>query len=148
MTQIYSKAAIFTGFVLDYTRQQNQGNRGHGGYGGYGGYRRRGRYGRSVAEDQPTLLQASLVDSDDCAKMFVCQLNTIPAEKLSGFEREVYEDYGKNGTIDVTSEGVEFDLAALTGRLAGKDQCARLYGRCSGLSYDKMLQIAAQSTSH
>ena len=101
-----------------------------------------------MAEDQPTLLQASLVDSDDCAKMFVCQLNTIPAEKLSGFEREVYEDYGKNGTIDVSSEGVEFDLAALTGRLAGKDQCARLYGRCSGLSYDKMLQIAAQSTSH
>ena len=129
---------------MDYTRNQNQG-----GNRGYGGYRRRGRYGRAVAEeDQPTLLQASLVDSDDCAKMFVCQLNTIPAEKMSEFEREVYADYGKNGTIDVTSEGVEFDLAALTGRLAGKEQCERLYGRCSGLSYDKMLQIAAQSTSH
>ena len=127
---------------MDNTRRQNQG--------GYGGHRRsRGRYGRSVAEkeDKPTLLQASLVDSDDCAKMFVCQLNTIPAERLSGFERAVYEDYGRNGTIDVASEGVEFDLAALTGRLAGREQCQRLYGRCSGLSYDKMLQIAAQSAS-
>ena len=76
------------------------------------------------------------------------QLNTLPVEKLSGFEREVYEDYGRNGTIDVASEGVEFDLAALTGRLAGLEQCRRLYGRCSGLSYGKMLQIAAQSASH
>ena len=112
---------------MDSTRQQNQGGHyGHGG--GYGGHRSRSRsrghrYGRSVAADeeqqQPMLLQASLVDSDDCAKMFVCQLNTLPVEKLSGFEREVYEDYGVNGTIDVASEGVEFDLAALTGRLAG-----------------------------
>ena len=75
------------------------------------------------------------------------QLNTLPVEKLSVFEREVYEDYGRNGTIDVASEGVEFDLAALTGRLAGLKQCRRLYGRCSGLSYGKMLQIAAQSAS-
>ena len=142
------QAGIITGFLLDYKRQQQQGQSRSRGNGGYGGYRRRGRYGRSVAEDEPTLLQASLVDSDDCAKMFVCQLNTIPAEKMSEFEREVYEDYGKNGTIDVTSEGVEFDLAALTGRLAGKEQCERLYGRCSGLSYDRMLHIAAQSSSH
>ena len=29
----------------------------------------------------------------------------------------------------------------------GMQQCRRLYGRCSGLSYDKMLQVAAQSAS-
>ena len=122
---------------------RNSGNRG-GSNGG--GYSRRGRYGRSVGEEQPSLLQASLVDKDDCAKMFVCQLNAVPFEKMSEFEREVYADYGKNGTIDVSSEGVEFDLAALTGRLAGKEQCERLYGRCAGTSYEKMLQIAQSSS--
>ncbi len=89
------------------------------------------------------LLQASVVDENDCAKSFVCQLNTVPKEWMSDFERSVHETFAgsESGAIDVGSEAVEFELAAMMGRVAGRQQCVRIYSRCANMSYSDMLAV-------
>jgi hypothetical protein len=110
---------------------------------GYNNGRQYGRRGRSVEsqnEFSEMLVQASVSDVDDCAKSFICQLNTKAPQAMDLLESEIYPVFGNNGVIDVTKASVEFDLAALTGRLAGERQCATIYARCK-TPYKTLLSV-------
>ncbi len=101
--------------------------------GGKGHGKGRSRYGRSVAavEDIPALLsEAALDDETDCAKKFVCETHAKALEALDETERAIYLLFGPGNSIDVSSESVQFDLAALVGRRAGVAQCQKVYARC------------------
>ena len=76
------------------------------------------------------LLAAARADTDDCAKAFVCELNTKTAEPLSEMERAVFDIFAEDAALDVNRESVQFQLAALVGRLAGLRQCKTVYSRC------------------
>ena len=101
------------------------------------------RYGRSTAEEEfeSIFLQASIADTDDCSKNFICQLNAQPLNKLSEFEQLMRNMYAPNDVIDVTKDTVEFDLAAVMGRKAGEAQCKTIYQRCE-TDYEMMKKIA------
>lgn len=105
---------------------------------------RGGRRGRSVEDEhnqiKDAILQASILDSDDCAKNFVCQLNTIPVDMMTEMEREVYKTFSST-SLDVSQDSVEFDLAAIMGRLAGVEQCKRIYKRCASMEYSQMISV-------
>jgi len=112
----------------------------------YSSYR---RHGRSV-EDEPeyfdevdtisnAILDASLNDAEDCAKKLVCSLNAQDVNTLQADESAIAALFGKTaGGIDVTATTVEFDLAALMGRQAGKAQCDTIYARCPYQTKDLM----------
>jgi len=104
------------------------------------------RYGRSV-EDEPetfdetisnAILDASLNDAEDCAKKLICSLTAKDANTLEADERILANVFGKSAGIDLTSTTVEFDLAALMGRQAGKAQCDKIYARCPYQTKDLM----------
>ena len=81
-------------YLLIRLKQMMRNNRG-------GGMR---RYGRSVEDEQSvrdSLLQASVLDENDCAKNFVCQLNAMPTEFMTDVERTVYSTFSSNSTLDV-----------------------------------------------
>lgn len=134
------------GFKIGYAlASRNRG--GHGGR-SYGG--RRNRWGRSIEDDiqiEQVMIKASLDDSDDCAKAFVCQLNAQPA-RTTPMELFVYEYFGSNvkSTIDgqalinVLNPTVQFDLAAHVGRLGGAQQCQQVYARCP-MPYKDLLSV-------
>jgi len=101
------------------------------------------RHGRSVEDEtfdemSNTILDASLNDADDCAKKLVCSLNAQDVNTLQADEAAIASLFGKTAGIDLTSTTVEFDLAALMGRQAGKNQCDTIYARCPYQSKDLM----------
>jgi len=101
------------------------------------------RWGRSVEDEtfdemSNTILDASLNDADDCAKKLVCSLNAQDVKTLQADEAAIASLFGKTAGIDLTSTTVEFDLAALMGRQAGKNQCDTIYARCPYQSKDLM----------
>jgi len=105
----------------------------------YGRSYRKHRYGRSVEDEMSnTILDASLNDADDCAKKLVCSLNAQDVKTLQADEAAIASLFGKTAGIDLTSTTVEFDLAALMGRQAGKNQCDTIYARCPYQSKDLM----------
>jgi len=109
----------------------------------YGRSYRKHRYGRSVEDEtfdemSNTILDASLNDADDCAKKLVCSLNAQDVKTLQADEAAIASLFGKTAGIDLTSTTVEFDLAALMGRQAGKNQCDTIYARCPYQSKDLM----------
>jgi len=104
------------------------------------------RHGRSV-EDEPeafdetisnAILDASLNDGEDCAKKLICSLTAKDPNTLEADERILANVFGKSAGIDLTSTTVEFDLAALMGRQAGKAQCDKIYARCPYQTKDLM----------
>ena len=108
----------------------------------YGSYH---RYGRSVEDHElfkttnDLFAQADLQDLDDCAKMFICELNAKDKSKLSDMEIIMKDTFGVNGEgkLDVTQITAKFDFAAVTGQMAGLSQCKKFYGRCQ-IPYDQM----------
>ena len=104
------------------------------------------RYGRSIEDAQESvdnlILQAEISDGEDCAKMFICQLNTKDVKDLDETEQDIHEMFGTNeqGSLDVAKTSVRFDLAAMVGREVGYEQCQKLYGKCQE-KYDTMLKI-------
>ena len=82
---------------------------------------------RSVSYDD-LFYEASLGDSDDCLKSFVCQAS---ARKGTEFEKAVAKMF--SGDIDYDSGSVEFMLAARVGMSSSngkEDKCKRIYARC------------------
>lgn len=109
---------------------------------GFRGSRRsRRRFGRSIEDDkvQDILLRASVEDVDDCAKNFVCQLNTKSIKSMDAFERTIFAVYGQDPTIDVSRSDVEFQLASNIGRLSGIQHCKTIYARCP-MEYGQLLK--------
>jgi len=97
------------------------------------------RHGRSVEDETSNaILDASLNDAEDCAKKLVCSLNAQDVKTLQADEVAIASLFGKTAGIDLTSTTVEFDLAALMGRQAGKHQCDTIYARCPYQSKDLM----------
>jgi len=101
------------------------------------------RHGRSVEDESfdemsNAILDASLNDAEDCAKKLVCSLNAQDVKTLQADEAAIASLFGKTAGIDLTSTTVEFDLAALMGRQAGKNQCDTIYARCPYQSKDLM----------
>ena len=92
------------------------------------------RWGRSTEVTKnddltETLLQTSLVDTNDCAKKLVCSLNAHDFTTLAADEKSIVTLFGQSDKIDVSAVTAEFDLAALMGRQAGPEQCQRIYAR-------------------
>ena len=58
-------------------------------------------------------------DQDDCSKMMLCQLNAKRAtgESLSQNEAIIADSYGKGDEVDINAESLEFDIAALLGKV-------------------------------
>ena len=103
-----------------------------------------GRRGRSITDEQEfenIFLEASILDTDDCAKSFVCQLNAKPLEELSEFEEVMRNMYAPKNVIDVTKDTVELDLASMIGRKAGEERCQTIYQNCQ-LGYETMKKVA------
>ena len=87
-------------------------------------------------------VQADHQDLDDCAKMFICELNTRDESKLGNIESVLKNTFGANanGNLDVTKITAKFDFAAITGKLAGVNQCKIFYSRCH-VPYQDMRDI-------
>ena len=92
------------------------------------------------------MAQAEFQDIDDCAKMFLCQLNPKNENELGSFETFFKSQFGMNesGVLDVTKLSVRFDLAAVIGQDVGMEQCQNVYGRCK-MDYVDMLKIMESS---
>ena len=63
-------------------------------------------------------------DQDDCSKMMLCQLNAkrSSGETLSQNEKIIADAYGKDEEVDINAESLEFDIAALLGKVVS-DSC-------------------------
>jgi hypothetical protein len=71
------------------------------------------------------------MDVDDCGKMLVCSLETVPREERTPEENMIATLFGESSTIDPASAKAEYDLAAYLGQATGsKVACARRYTRC------------------
>ncbi len=88
-------------------------------------------------------LRATMQDVDDCAKKFVCLVNSRDAagEGLDSMERTVVSLFeGEKGFLDASAGSARFQLAAIMGRVAGASQCDRIYARCT-LPYRDMAKF-------
>merc|ERR1712002_1143906 len=120
----FVKGAVI-GHVLSNANRRSgykRGNYHHGRYShshGYSSNRRRwGRSldGNSVEEEnvegstipKNLILQAEFQDSDDCAKMFICKLNTKPENELGEVEHEIKNVFGtnENEALDVKKASI------------------------------------------
>jgi len=71
------------------------------------------------------------MDVDDCGKLLVCQLETVPVEERTPEENMIATLFGESSTIDPGSPKAEYDLAAYLGQATNsKVACARRYARC------------------
>lgn len=71
------------------------------------------------------------MDVDDCGKLLVCQLESIPREERTPEEGIIAGLFGESSTIDPASAKAEYDLAAYLGQATkSKVACARRYSRC------------------
>ena len=107
------------------------------------------RYHRSVedtdaleAEVTNLVLDAEIADVQDCAKMFICQLNTFDPNGLDSIEAFIQNMFGLDdqGILDLSKLSVRFDLAAVVGRRIGLGQCQNLYKNCQ-IPYDQLKTI-------
>ena len=68
-------------------------------------------------------------DQDDCSKMMLCQLNAkrSSGETLSQNEKIIADAYGKDEEVDINAESLEFDIAALLGKVVSdRETCDSL----------------------
>jgi len=73
----------------------------------------------------------SAMDVDDCGKLLVCTLETLPAEERTPEENMIATLFGESSTIDPGSPKAEYDLAAYLGQATNsKMACARRYANC------------------
>ena len=58
-------------------------------------------------------------DQDDCSKRLLCELNAKKAggETITDNEKIIAASYGKTDSIDINAESLEFDIAAVLGRV-------------------------------
>jgi hypothetical protein len=145
------------GFKIGYLLANSHRGRSHG----HGHH----RYGRSVAgsddnsmQIEQIMLQASLEDNDDCAKSFVCYVNTKPILSTP-VEEFVFEYFGAAAKeqamlkalmpkeaaqgltiVDALSPTVQFVLAARIGKIGGPQQCQRIYAQCP-LPYSELQSV-------
>jgi len=82
-------------------------------------------------------------DQDDCSKMMLCQLNAKRAtgETLSQNEAIIADRYGKGDEVDINAESLEFDVAALLGKVGGLRRCEMSYRRCESSVAEMMKMI-------
>merc|ERR1711894_588989 len=93
------------------------------------------RHKRSTVEDLAEIdnyfENIAAMDVDDCGKLFVCQLEAVPAEERSVEEQLIANLFGESSTIDPAQAKAEYDLAAYLGQAThSKVACARRYQRC------------------
>merc|ERR1711874_64871 len=93
------------------------------------------RQKRSTVEDLAEIdnyfENIAAMDVDDCGKLFVCQLEAVPAEERSVEEQLMGNLFGESSTIDPAQAKAEYDLAAYLGQAThSKVACARRYQRC------------------
>ncbi len=97
--------------------------------------------------------QASVEDSNDCLKSFVCLAASLPRESREPLEESVVAAFGADvgsaaaaaaPAADPWSGAAEFELAASVGGAAGARQCRRLYARC-GASYFQLREQLAEA---
>lgn len=93
------------------------------------------RQKRSTVEDLAEIdnyfENIAAMDVDDCGKLFVCQLEAVPAEERSVEEQLIANLFGESSTIDPAQAKAEYDLAAYLGQAThSKVACARRYQRC------------------
>jgi len=97
---------------------------------GYGRSRRSAPVEQLAAIDNYFATIADM-DVDDCGKLLVCQLESIPREERTPEEGIIAGLFGESSTIDPASAKAEYDLAAYLGQATkSKVACARRYSRC------------------
>lgn len=97
---------------------------------GYGRSRRSAPVEQLAAIDNYFATIADM-DVDDCGKLLVCQLESIPREERTPEEGVIAGLFGESSTIDPASAKAEYDLAAYLGQATkSKVACARRYSRC------------------
>lgn len=97
---------------------------------GYGRSKRSAPVEQLAAIDEYFATIADM-DVDDCGKLLVCQLESIPREERTPEEGIIAGLFGESSTIDPASAKAEYDLAAYLGQATkSKVACARRYSRC------------------
>ncbi len=97
----------------------------------------------------PPTFQASLDDSADCLKSYVCQSSALPADdpRLGDLEAAVRARFAATlPELDTSSGAVEFHLASVVGAAHGAAHCRAVYARCPaefGQLADALRQTAA-----
>lgn len=82
-------------------------------------------------------------DQDDCSKRLLCELNARKSagdKELSENEIIIANSYGRNGEVDINAESLEFDIAALLGKVSGLRRCEMSYRRCES-TVDEMMKM-------
>ena len=78
--------------------------------------------------------------------MFICQLNAKNDSSLGPVEKMMKKSFGGSSQqstiygLDVNRVSARFDLAALTGKMVGLNQCKLFYGRCK-IPYSQMKNL-------
>jgi len=81
-------------------------------------------------------------DQDDCSKRLLCELNAMRKEgkTLSEDAKVLADSFGSGSNLDIGAETLEFDIAAVLGRTAGKLRCELSYRRCE-TSVEELLEM-------
>jgi len=81
-------------------------------------------------------------DQDDCSKRLLCDLNAMRKEgvDLSEDALVLADSFGKGNNLDIGAETLEFDIAAVLGRTAGRLRCELSYRRCE-TPIEEMLEM-------
>merc|ERR1712176_1565528 len=68
-------------------------------------------------------------DQDDCSKRLICELNAKASkgQALTQSEAIIANAFGKNNDLNVGSETLEFDIAAVLGKKVGGKRCELSY---------------------
>ena len=74
--------------------------------------------------------------------MFICQLNAKNDSTLGPVEKMMKKSFGQSSIygLDVNRVSARFDMAALTGKMVGMNQCKLFYGRCK-IPYSQMKNL-------
>merc|ERR1711997_616703 len=82
-------------------------------------------------------------DQDDCSKRLLCELNAKKAggEEITENEEIIAASYGKTDSIDISTESLEFDIAAVLGRVGGAGRCELSCRRCESSIPEMMRMI-------
>jgi len=96
-------------------------------------------------EYEEYLLEMSARDQDDCMKKLVCQLAAMEAagRDLTDDEQAILADF-QGGELDVTKNGIAFQVAAKTGSSLGDARCVRMYARCATSLPDQLAMIQTE----
>ena len=85
----------------------------------------------------------NLQDQDDCSKRLLCELNAKKAggESITENEEIIAASYGKSDSIDISAESLEFDIAAVLGRVVSSVQWRKIKYQAWGTLISNLISV-------